>query len=105
MRGGPSITVLLNIALGEDIHLAKRATEVLKTQVFLYDSDIKRIEDAFNQKNLMAKELLESFSKAEFFTKLPELDEEIKIITYVAAEGDILNGFIISRKSSTFQGR
>ena len=89
MRGGPSITVLLNIALGEDIHLAKRATEVLKTQVFLYDSDIKRIEDAFNQKNLMAKELLESYSKAEFFTKLPELDEEIKIVTYVAAEGDI----------------
>ena len=89
MRGGPSIKVLLNIALGEDIHLAKRATEVLKTQVFLYDSDIKRIEDAFNQKNLMAKELLESYSKAEFFTKLPELDEEIKIVTYVAAEGDI----------------
>ena len=89
MRGGPSITVLLNIALGEDIHLAKRATEVLKTEVFLYDSDIKRIEDAFNQKNLMAKELLESYSKAEFFTKLPELDEEIKIVTFVAAEGDI----------------
>ena len=89
MRGGPSINVLLNIALGKDQHLAKKASEVLKTQVFLYDTDIKKIEIALNKQNSIAKELLESYSKAEFFTKLPDIEEEIKIVTYVAAEGDI----------------
>ena len=89
MRGGPSITVLLNVALSEDQRLAKKASEVLKTQVFLYDTDIKRIESAFNAQNPIAKELLESYAKAEFFTKLPDLEEEIKVVTYIAAEGDI----------------
>ncbi len=89
MRGGPSVRVLLDIALGEKKGLAKKASQILKNQVFLYDSDIKRIETAFKQKNPVAKELLESYSKAEFFTKLPDLNEEIKIVTYVAAEGDI----------------
>ncbi|MEC7485730.1 MAG: bifunctional aconitate hydratase 2/2-methylisocitrate dehydratase, partial [Pseudomonadota bacterium] len=32
---------------------------------------------------------LESYSEAEFFTKLPDIDEEIKVVTYIAAEGDI----------------
>ena len=30
-----------------------------------------------------------SYSKAEFFTTLPEIEEEIKVVSYVAAEGDI----------------
>ena len=34
-------------------------------------------------------DILESYSKAEFFTLLPEIDKEIKVVTYVAAEGDI----------------
>ncbi|CAE7778017.1 acnB, partial [Symbiodinium microadriaticum] len=64
MKGGPSVEVLLDLALGDDEAIAKNAAEVLKTQVFLYDA-------------------------AEFFTKLPDIDEEIKVVTYVAAEGDI----------------
>ena len=39
--------------------------------------------------NDIAKEILESYSKAEFFTKLPDVEEEIKIVTYVAGIGDI----------------
>ncbi len=89
MKGGPSISVLLDIALGEDLILAKKALEVLKTQIFLYDSDTYRIKEAFNQGNEIAKELLKSYCKAEFFTKLPEIKEEIEVVTYVAAEGDI----------------
>jgi aconitate hydratase 2/2-methylisocitrate dehydratase len=34
-------------------------------------------------------DVLESYADAEFFTRLPDIDEEIKIVTYVAAEGDI----------------
>jgi hypothetical protein len=31
--------------------------------------------------NEIAKEILESYAKAEFFTKLPEVAEEIKVVT------------------------
>ena len=89
MKGGPSVKVLLDFALGEDIVLATKASDVLKTQVFLYDADTSRIEEAFKTGNNIAKQLLESYAKAEFFTNLPEVEEEIEVVTYVAAEGDI----------------
>ena len=89
MKGGPSVKVLLDFALGEDVVLATKASDVLKTQVFLYDADTSRIEEAFKTGNNIAKQLLESYAKAEFFTNLPEVEEEIEVVTYVAAEGDI----------------
>ena len=89
MKGGPSIDVLLNLALGSNEANAKQAAEVLKTQVFLYDADMERLKDAYNAGNTFAKEILESYAKAEFFTELPAVAEEIKIVTYIAAEGDI----------------
>lgn len=89
MKGGPSIEVLLDLALGDDESIAKQAAEVLKTQVFLYDADTTRLKEAYNNGNPIAKAILESYAKAEFFTKLPEVPEEIKIVTYIAAEGDI----------------
>lgn len=89
MKGGPSVEVLLDLALGDDAAIAKQAADVLKTQVFLYDADTDRLKEAFKAGNAIAKDILESYAKAEFFTKLPELDEEIKVVTYIAAEGDI----------------
>ncbi|MFS4431246.1 bifunctional aconitate hydratase 2/2-methylisocitrate dehydratase [Chryseobacterium sp. GVT01B] len=89
MKGGPSIEVLLDLALGNDAAIAKEAAAVLKTQVFLYEADTNRLKEAFNSGNEIAKEILESYAKAEFFTKLPEVAEEIKIVTFIAGEGDI----------------
>ncbi|WP_312133308.1 bifunctional aconitate hydratase 2/2-methylisocitrate dehydratase [Empedobacter sp.] len=89
MKGGPSIEVLLDLALGNDEAIAKQAAEVLKTQVFLYDADTARLADAFKAGNTIAKDILESYAKAEFFTELPAVAEEIKVVTYIAAEGDI----------------
>jgi aconitate hydratase 2/2-methylisocitrate dehydratase len=89
MKGGPSIEVLLDLALGNDASIAKEAANVLKTQVFLYDADTNRLEEAFNNGNEIAREIIESYAQAEFFTKLPEVAEEIKIVTYIAGEGDI----------------
>ncbi|WP_213277341.1 bifunctional aconitate hydratase 2/2-methylisocitrate dehydratase [Chryseobacterium indologenes] len=89
MKGGPSIEVLLDLALGNDPAIAKEAAAVLKTQVFLYEADTNRLKEAFNSGNEIAKEILESYAKAEFFTKLPEVAEEIKVVTYIAGEGDI----------------
>ncbi|WP_445718886.1 bifunctional aconitate hydratase 2/2-methylisocitrate dehydratase [Flavobacterium sp.] len=89
MKGGPSIVVLLDLALGNDSAIAKQAADVLKTQVYLYDADMARIKEAFEKGNAVAKEILESYAKAEFFTKLPEVAEEIKVVTFIAGEGDI----------------
>ena len=89
MKGGPSIEVLLDLALGNDAAIAKEAAKVLKTQVYLYEADTNRLKDAFNSGNEIAKEILESYAQAEFFTKLPEVAEEIKVVTFIAGEGDI----------------
>ena len=89
MKGGPSISVLLDLALGENDTIAQEAAKVLKSQVFLYDADLERIKEAFEAGNAIAKNLLESYAAAEFFTSLPDVPEEIQIVTYIAGEGDI----------------
>ena len=89
MKGGPSVAVLLDVALGDDAALAEQAAAVLKTQVFLYDADTDRLKAAFEAGNAVAKDILQSYAEAEFFTKLPDVEEEIKVVTYIAAEGDI----------------
>ena len=89
MKGGPSVEVLLDLALGENVSIANQAAKVLKTQVFLYEADTEKLENAFKAGNVIAKELIESYAQAEFFTKLPEIEEEIEIVTFVAGIGDI----------------
>ena len=89
MKGGPSVEVLLDLALGEDGSIAREASEVLKTQVFLYEADTNRLEKAYKDGNDFAREILESYAQGEFFTNLPGVEEEIEVVTYVAAVGDI----------------
>ncbi|MEM1096153.1 MAG: bifunctional aconitate hydratase 2/2-methylisocitrate dehydratase [Bacteroidota bacterium] len=89
MKGGPSVRVLLDLALGDDQAIAEDAAAVLKTQVFLYDADTDRLAEAYKRGSEIAKDILESYAQAEFFTKLPDLPEEIKLVTFVAGVGDI----------------
>ena len=89
MKGGPSIEVLLDLALSDNQRNAIDAAEILKTQVFLYEADIIRLKKAYKGGNLVALDILKSYSKAEFYTNLPDINEEIKVVTYVAGEGDI----------------
>ena len=89
MKGGPSVKVLLDLAFGNNVSVASKAAEVLKTQVFLYDADTNRIKEAYEKGSKIAKDILISYSKAEFFTNLPDINEEIEVVTYIAAEGDI----------------
>ena len=89
MKGGPSVEVLLDLALGDDHSVALQSAEVLKTQVFLYEADTDRLNEAYTEGHEVAKNILESYANAEFFTKLPDIEAEIKVVTYIAAEGDI----------------
>ena len=89
MKGGPSVEVLLDLALGDNAEIANQAADVLKTQVFLYDADTARLKKALDGGSAIAKSILESYANAEFFTKLPEAEEVVKVVTYVAGIGDI----------------
>ena len=89
MKGGPSVSVLLDLALDTNLLIAKNAAHILKKQVFLYNADTERLAKAYKNGNKIAKEIIVSYSKAEFFTKLPSIDEEIKVVTFVAGVGDI----------------
>lgn len=89
MKGGPSVEVLLDLALGDNADLAGQAADVLKTQFFLYEADTDRLKAAHLDGSKIATGILESYARADFFTKLPEIDEEVKVVTYIAGEGDI----------------
>ncbi|GLR71913.1 bifunctional aconitate hydratase 2/2-methylisocitrate dehydratase [Agaribacter marinus] len=89
MKGGPSVEVLLDLALGENADIANAASDVLKTQVFLYEADTGRLEAAHKAGNKIATDILESYARADFFTNLPEIEEKVDVVTYIAAEGDI----------------
>ena len=89
MKGGPSIEVLLDLALRENEEIALQASKVLKTQVFLYEADMERLEEGYKSGNTVVKDILESYAHAEFFTELPEVEEEISVVTFVAGIGDI----------------
>ncbi|MEC8362101.1 MAG: bifunctional aconitate hydratase 2/2-methylisocitrate dehydratase, partial [Bacteroidota bacterium] len=89
MKGGPSIEVLLDLALGQDEAIALEAAVVLKTQVFLYEADTDRLAAAHEAGHAMATDILKSYAQAEFFTNLPDVEETIDVVTYVAGVGDI----------------
>ena len=89
MKGGPSVRVLLDLALGQDAAIASQAANVLKTQVFLYEADTDRLKAAFESGNAIAKQILESYAQAEFFTQLPDIPKKVELVTFVAAVGDI----------------
>ena len=89
MKGGPSIKVLIDLALGDDQSIISKAVDILKKQVFLYESDVDRLQVAYKNCNAAAKDILTSYSKAEFFSHLPDIEKEIEVVTYIAGEGDI----------------
>ncbi|MCH1568306.1 MAG: bifunctional aconitate hydratase 2/2-methylisocitrate dehydratase [Alphaproteobacteria bacterium] len=92
MKGGPSVEVLLDLALevtDDNAAIGDAAASVLKTQVFLYDADTDRLKAAYAAGDKRAEDILKSYAAAEFFTTLPDIDEEVKVVTYIAAEGDI----------------
>ena len=59
MKGGPSVAVLLDLALADDEGIALKAADVLKTQVFLYDADMERLATAYKDGKAVAKGILD----------------------------------------------
>ncbi|KAB7884329.1 bifunctional aconitate hydratase 2/2-methylisocitrate dehydratase [Poseidonibacter ostreae] len=79
MMGGFNVTPLID-ALKIDEVAAAAATE-LKNTILVYDSfnDVKDLMDAGNS---YAKEVIESWANAEWFTNKPALEEEMTLTVY-----------------------
>ena len=65
MIGGYNVNSLVEILKGENSLLAKKAAEVLKNIILVYDSSNEIYE--LSQNNIYAKEVVNSWSNAEWF--------------------------------------
>lgn len=79
MMGGFNVTPLIEALKVEEV--AEVAATQLKNTILVYDAfnDVKDLMDAGNAK---AKEVIESWANAEWFTNKPALEEEIKLTVY-----------------------
>jgi len=80
MLGGFNVTPLVE-ALKLDGEVASTAAHQLKNTLLVYDAfnDVKALMD---EGNALAKEVVESWAKAEWFTNKPELEREITLTVY-----------------------
>jgi len=80
MLGGFNVTPLVEALKLED-EVSNSAAEQLKNTILVYDAfnDVKSLMDLGNAK---AKEVVESWANAEWFTNKPALQEEITVTVY-----------------------
>jgi aconitate hydratase 2/2-methylisocitrate dehydratase len=76
MLGGYNIPRLIELL--DDVRLAPLAAKALKHTVFIFDN-FKTVDELRQRGNKFAKELMESWAAAEWFTSLPELPKKIKV--------------------------
>jgi len=79
MLGGFNVAPLVEALKNDEV--AAVAAEQLKNTILVYDSfnDVKALMDAGNAK---AKEVVESWANAQWFTNKPALEEEITVTVY-----------------------
>ncbi|WP_419764543.1 MAG: bifunctional aconitate hydratase 2/2-methylisocitrate dehydratase [Arcobacter sp.] len=79
MMGGFNVTPLVDALKIDEV--ASAAAAQLKNTILVYDSfnDVKDLADAGNAQ---AKEIIESWANAEWFTNKPALEEEITLTVY-----------------------
>ncbi|RXK00337.1 bifunctional aconitate hydratase 2/2-methylisocitrate dehydratase [Arcobacter sp. CECT 8986] len=79
MMGGFNVSPLIEALKIDEV--AEAAATQLKNTILVYDAfnDVKDLMDSGNAK---AKEVIESWANAEWFTNKPELQKEIKLTVY-----------------------
>ncbi|AXX92057.1 bifunctional aconitate hydratase 2/2-methylisocitrate dehydratase [Malaciobacter molluscorum LMG 25693] len=79
MMGGFNVSPLIEALKIDEV--AEAAATQLKNTILVYDAfnDVKDLMDAGNTK---AKEVIESWANAQWFTNKPELSKEIKLTVY-----------------------
>jgi len=80
MIGGYNVNSLVEILKGENSLLAKKAAEVLKNIILVYDSANEIYE--LSQNNIYAKEVINSWANAEWFKNKKVLEKEITCLVF-----------------------
>ncbi len=80
MIGGYNVNSLVEILKGENSLLAKKAADVLKNIILVYDSANEIYE--LSQKNIYAKEVINSWANAEWFKNKKVLEKEITCLVF-----------------------
>ncbi|AZV47267.1 bifunctional aconitate hydratase 2/2-methylisocitrate dehydratase [Nautilia sp. PV-1] len=81
MLGGYNVKPLIDALSHEDEEVAKTAANQLKNTLLVYDA-FHDVEDLAKAGNKYAKEVLESWANAEWFTTKPKLPESIKAVVF-----------------------
>ena len=80
MIGGYNVNSLVEILKGENSLLAKKAAEVLKNIILVYDSANEIYE--LSHSNIYAKEVVNSWANAEWFINKKVLEKEITCLVF-----------------------
>ena len=80
MIGGYNVNSLVEVLKGKNNLLAKKAAEVLKNIILVYDSANDIFE--LSEKNIYAKEVVNSWANAEWFKSKKVLQKEITCLVF-----------------------
>ena len=78
MLGGYNVPYLVKLIESNDMEVAKEAANALKHTLLVYDA-FDTIAN-MSKTNALAKEIIESWSEAEWFLAKPKLEEDIKLV-------------------------
>ena len=81
MLGGFNVGPLVEALKSEHVEVAQAAADELKNTILVYDA-FNTVKDLMDEGNSFAKEVVESWANAEWFTNKPELEKEIKLTVY-----------------------
>jgi len=81
MMGGFNVGPLVEALKSEHVEVAQAAADELKNTILVYDA-FNDIKDLMDEGNSFAKEIVESWANAEWFSNKPELDKEITLTVY-----------------------
>ncbi len=81
MLGGYNVTPMIEALKNEDVVVAQEACDQLKNTLLVYDS-FYDVKDLMDEGNSYAKELIESWANAQWFTKRDPLPGELKATVF-----------------------
>ena len=81
MLGGFNVGPLVEALKSTHVEVAQAATDELKNTILVYDS-FNEVKDLMDQGNSFAKEVIESWAKAQWFTNKPPMEKEITVTVY-----------------------
>ncbi|WP_295419254.1 bifunctional aconitate hydratase 2/2-methylisocitrate dehydratase [Sulfurovum sp.] len=81
MLGGYNIGPLIDALRNQDVAIAQEAADQLKNTILVY-GDFETVKTLMDEGNEFAKQVIESWANAEWFTNKPELEKEITLTVY-----------------------